>query len=678
MKAFKKIFLHIFVLPIAFIFSSTAPGEEIGLEGPDEEVILVGRISHIQGQLLRYQPGDAAWTPTLENAPFGAGESLYTKGNARAEIIMPNGTWARFDGGTQIQIIELRDDLTDLDLVSGTGRFYNKGAYSLIKVRTVFGDVTAPAGADFDLHVYSNAVEVIALKGNVSFAPENAGQRFEVAAGLGSIVADAHAVFVGKGYEPQGWDAWNRERDALWAERMTSGEVSAAYLPPSLRDEAYALDDNGVWERAYYDNGYYHFWRPTHVAVGWAPFTVGCWNMWDHESNWVPYEPFGYVTHHYGNWVFIGNAWYWAPPVARVRPHAALTLLNVGFAWYPGRVAWIHFGTNVGWVPLAPHEPYYAHRRWDHRVVVMRDANVADLNVSVTRYKNYRHAVVIDRNDLYRVKNYREIRLTLVDKVSTARNFHVVPTLGRIATRPIADTRDVHNPAKAVPKPKSYFMFAEKTGSSRLERVSGVEPPTRQIKHSAPNERPFLLRQKAQIQPRNAGDRFMDSAGTNVIKPPVTKRYKTIEVKPRAWEASATVLKQGVTQTSLRMGQRSAAKLVPRRAVPEGSRASSWPMLERTLSKPTTSDTSSSKYQNSSTRQTAGEAQSRSRLSFFGAKGGASENRKETERRQPTQVTIQPRTNEAGNASKAFLGTGRLQSSSRGSLGGKNRDSFRK
>ncbi len=678
MRTLKKNSFYTFALSILFIFfSGTTPGAEIGLAAPDEEAILVGQISHIEGQLLRYQPGDEDWTLTLEDTPLGAGESLYTEGNSRAEIILPNGTWARFDAGTQIELIELRDDLTDLDLGSGTGRFYNKGAYSLIKVRAVFGDVAAPAGTEFDLHVYSNAMEVIALKGSLSFTPVHTDQRFEVTAGLGSIVADRHTVSVGKGYEPPGWDAWNRERDALWAERMTSGEMSAAYLPPSLRDEAYVLDDNGVWERAYYDNGYYSFWRPTHVAVGWAPFTVGCWSTWYHESTWVPYEPFGYVTHHYGNWVFIGNSWYWAPPVARVRPHVKYPLFNIGFAWYPGRVAWIHFGTNVGWVPLAPHEPYYAHRRWDHRVVAVRDANVADLNVSVTHYKNYRHAVVIDRNDLYRGKNYRELRLTGVDKVSTARNYHVVPTLGRIATRPIADTRNVHNPARAVSKPKSYFMSAEKTGFSRLERVSGVKAPARKIKESAPNEGPFLSRQAALIQPRNAGERLIDSVGPNVIESPVTKQYKTIEVKPRGWETSATPPKQGVTQTSLRVSQRPAARVDPRRAAPVGPRASSWPMSERTSSKPTARDTLSSKYQRSSTRQTTYEAQAGSKLSFSGATGGESENRKRPEQRQQTQVTTQPRAYEAGNDSKAYEGPAQVQPPLRRSMGGNNRGFFR-
>lgn len=375
MKTNKNLFLLLSVLSMTFVFSGTTLKAETGSEGLDDEPILVGRVSHVEGALLRYQPGDEGWTPTVDDTPFGAGESLYTEGNARAEIILPNGTWARFDGGTQVQLIELREDLTDLELSSGTGRFYSNGAYPLIQVKTIFGDVTAQGDTVFDLHVYGNAVEVIALKGIVSFWRRNTAQRFEVKAGLGSIVADAHAVSVGTGDEPPGWAAWNRERDALWAARMTSGEVSAAYLPPSLRHEAHALDANGVWEKAYYDSG---------------------------------------------------------------------------FAWYPGRVAWLSSGTNVGWVPRAPHEPYYAHRRWGHKAVVARDVNLTNLNVNVTRYRNHRHAVVIDRKDLHRVRNYRELKITSFDRASVGRNCHVVTTPGRIPTRPIAIKSSPPRQAKAI------------------------------------------------------------------------------------------------------------------------------------------------------------------------------------------------------------------------------------
>ncbi len=50
----------------------------------------------------------------------------------------------------------------------------------------------------------------------------------------------------------------------------------------------------------------------------------------------IPAEGFGYLTHHYGDWIFIGGIWYWAPPVSLWT--VDLGMLDVGFFWYPGRV----------------------------------------------------------------------------------------------------------------------------------------------------------------------------------------------------------------------------------------------------------------------------------------------------------------------------------------------------
>ena len=157
---------------------------------------------------------------------------------------------------------------------------------------------------------------------------------------------------------------------------------SVEYLPPSLRDESYALEENGRWESVPYEGSSRWFWRPTTVAVGWSPFTAGRWTDWNGDQTWIPAEPFGYVTHHYGNWIYTRNSWYWAPPVVSVR--VGLPLLNIGFFWSPGRVSWIHSGAYVGWVPLAPRETYYSHRHWGgpHEVVVT-NINITRININI-------------------------------------------------------------------------------------------------------------------------------------------------------------------------------------------------------------------------------------------------------------------------------------------------------
>ncbi len=193
---------------------------------------------------------------------------------------------------------------------------------------------------------------------------------------------------------------------------MQSRGVSEKYLPAGLQDEAYVLEENGRWENVYYEGGYHYFWRPLYVGVGWTPFSCGRWVTWHGDHTWVPYEPFGYVTHHYGNWVYVRNHWYWGPPVSRVMVSAGLPLFNFGFSWYPGRVGWIYSSINIGWFPLAHYEIYYSHRYWGPRSRVRHGRH--NYYYDKHRYRHYRHARVLRHEDLYRHNNYQRAGLRKV------------------------------------------------------------------------------------------------------------------------------------------------------------------------------------------------------------------------------------------------------------------------
>ena len=202
---------------------------------------------------------------------------------------------------------------------------------------------------------------------------------------------------------------------------------SVEYLPPSLHDQAYALEENGSWERVPYEGTSRWFWRPR-VVVGWSPFTVGRWTDWYGDQTWIPAEPFGYVTHHYGNWVYVRNYWYWAPPVVSVR--VGLPLLDVGFFWYPGRVSWIHTGIYIGWVPLAPRETYYSHRHWGGpHAVVVNNVNITQININVRNYAYVNHAVVVNQNNFHSVNNYKKVQVTNINRTTIINNYHAAPVV---------------------------------------------------------------------------------------------------------------------------------------------------------------------------------------------------------------------------------------------------------
>jgi len=403
-EAFKKSWL-VAALCVAFVvFANCAYALE---QENDESGSLVGRISHIEGQLLRYVPDEDDWVLTEEDTPFGTYDNLFSSEDAKVEIIMPNNTLLRIGGDTQVQLIMLTADATEIDFSSGTARLYNRGSSTEVRATTPFGDVAIPPGAVCDVYVHEDQAEVAAIKGSVAFTKTGSTVRHELIAGSSSLIVTAEQIVASAHSAPAEWDSWNVDRDVQWTQRMQARGDSTKYLPESLQDHAWELDQNGRWERVQYDGAYRYFWRPAYVGAGWTPFSSGRWIVWHGEHTWVPCEPFGYVTHHYGNWVYAGSGWYWAPPVSHVMVSTGLPLLHIGFNWYPGRVAWVSSGFSIGWFPLAPYEFYYSSRYWGPWSRVRHHHHYYDCR----RHRHYRHARFVDHRRFYGSRNYRHAGL---------------------------------------------------------------------------------------------------------------------------------------------------------------------------------------------------------------------------------------------------------------------------
>jgi hypothetical protein len=296
------------------ILTLIIPAVGLTQSGPNGP-ILVGRVSEIEGQLLRYVPDNKDWAATAKDTPFGLNDSLYSGENSRAEFVMPNSTLIRIGANTQVQLLKLEADATEIDVASGIARFYNKGSNGVVKCTTPIGDVIADINTVFDIYVGDASVEVVAVQGKVDFIHKTSNAKYDVIAGSNSIVADNTVVSAGEGTTNSDWNVWNEQQDVAWNKRLTKQGASGQYLPPGLQSEAYALEENGRWEPVSYEGQNRYMWRPTYVDPGWSPFTVGGWSTYYGDQYWVPAEPFGYVTHHYGNWIFIDSlrCWYWAP-----------------------------------------------------------------------------------------------------------------------------------------------------------------------------------------------------------------------------------------------------------------------------------------------------------------------------------------------------------------------------
>jgi hypothetical protein len=421
----------------------------------DAPAVVVGRVYHIEGDLLRYVPEENDWVAVVKDAPFGTEDTLFSGSRGMGELIAPNGTWIRIGNSTQIQFIALDTDLSEMDVAAGVARFYNKGSDTVIKATSPFGYVLADRGTAFDFYVGENSVEVAAVRGKVSFVHAATDARYGVSAGSPSILADQRQVSLGAGIVDPDWDRWNSRLESFWATKARVRGRSVEYLPPNLRDEAYALDENGRWENVSYEGEPRRFWRPTTVAVGWSPFTVGRWTDWYGDQCWIPAEPFGYITHHYGNWVYARNNWYWAPPVVSLR--VGLPFFNIGFFWSPGRVSWIHRGAYVGWVPLAPRETYYSRRNWGGpHTVVITNVNIAQININVRNYAYANHAVVVKQNNFYRVNNYRDVRVTSINRTTIINNYRAAPVVNNTVINNYTTNKQRYNYTNVTVKEKPH------------------------------------------------------------------------------------------------------------------------------------------------------------------------------------------------------------------------------
>ncbi len=536
-----RLVLLFFMIPITSLQAQT--GSE---EPQDDEPILVGHITYVEGRVFKNLPDEEDRIAMVKDNPLGMDDVLSSEEDGRAEVIMPNNTWVRIDGGTQIQFIVLKGDITGIDVAYGLARFHNKGPDAVIRATTPFGNVTARAGTCFDLYVRDDAVEVIALKGTIEFVQMPDGVKFKVFEGSSSIFADTWQVSTVEGNRDSDWKRWNEDRDSLWQKRAQQKGESAQYLPRLLHHEAYVLDEYGRWAEVYYEGEHRYFWRPVHVAIGWAPFTVGRWAVWRGENCWIPVERFGYVTHHYGNWVLVNGIWYWAPPVAGVRISLDSPPLLMGFAWYPGRVAWIHFGIYMGWVPLAPREPYFCRHRWGPRAVVSKHANIRNIGLRTDRYRYAKHAVIIHKNNFHRVNSYKKVRIRNINNSTVIKRYRAVPVVNNAVINDYRTIREGYNFSNVRGTQKPRRTVIKRTRQNQLATKTNLNVSSKTIIQKVENTGQAKPLKRSGIKGiKDRSDIVLD----NQVKRPATG-VKAGERRPRK-KAGVSIKDKGRSQRKI-------------------------------------------------------------------------------------------------------------------------------
>ncbi|HZR84579.1 MAG TPA: DUF6600 domain-containing protein, partial [Candidatus Binatia bacterium] len=482
------------------LVATVARARESGAPDPT-----VARVAYVDGE-VSYMNADAdRWTPVDVNAPLVTGDRFYAGQDGKAEIQLAGGIYARLANDTELDVLELSTEALQVQVGVGT---------ALFRVRRMPGDryfeISTPATAvmphqnglyridvaeDGHTTVVVRDGDADAYQGDTRYRLAKArGAEFDPALEDGTYSTEPIQVFDASAVQPDTWDEWDSSRDA----RIASS-ASYRYVSPEIYG-AEDLDQYGDWNQT---PDYGPVWRPRQVAAGWAPFTDGRWVWQDPWGwTWVDYQPWGWAPSHYGRWVYVDDAWGWAPgPVvaAPVYTPAVVGFLGVNVST-PGFSLSVGVGPSVGWVPLGWGEPclpwwggfggaVVGRPYWGGwggpRIVnnsVVRNTNITNINVNNINYAN------IGRPGAF---------------TAVSRDDFVAGNIRRIDI-PRDRLRDVVRPIAGNPGiiPRSESLIAARP--EQIRRGNAVAPPRQVLQRAAVTTR----------QPRMERPKFDDKIRT--------------------------------------------------------------------------------------------------------------------------------------------------------------------
>jgi hypothetical protein len=345
-RAMKRAAFYIVASIAAYLFAGfpTALAQEG--EGPDGgfSAYSVARVKVLDGTVW-VRPSDGGdWEEFPSNSPIPPRSRVSVPEGSEAELQFHGGQFVLLTSGTDLEIRDLQEGISDFRLRAGEIRFdLPPDEFAPVTVRMPGGAVARfpEPGRQWLTVTEDGETRLVVRRGQAVVALE--GEEYPLRAGEEAVIG--LGITVGQ---------------------YRGGEVDTASAPPPeepLGDTPPAvvneLSEYGEWVDV---PEYGYAWRPR-VAVGWSPYVYGRW-VWifPYGWTWVSYEPWGWYPYRTGYWltdpVF---GWIWTPYNSfvsvnfvfgshRYRHH------NVFFR--PATVRFIPEGRNVRWVPLRPGERF--------------------------------------------------------------------------------------------------------------------------------------------------------------------------------------------------------------------------------------------------------------------------------------------------------------------------------
>jgi hypothetical protein len=321
----------------------------------------VARISFIQGNVA-LQRGDAddSFAAVL-NTPLLGGDYVTTGTESRAEIQLDGNTQLRLGWDVQLRFNHLDPANRNIQLAAGTLDLHlSHGTDGSSVIDTPSIEVKPQAGGTYRVSITGDGKTLVTVRsGSAQIDTPQGAQNLQPGTTL-SAQGDAAnpSLQFTSAIAYDSFDRFNADRD-----RADTPAIADAGFVNADVGGVEDLDTYGRWVS---DGSYGHVWVPASVGSDWAPYRNGRW-VWEagYGWTWVASEPWGWAPYHYGSWYNSPTyGWCWYPP----QPH-------VYVPWRPALVAFIGLGGGgsgfslsfgggnafgqIGWVPLAPFEPYH-------------------------------------------------------------------------------------------------------------------------------------------------------------------------------------------------------------------------------------------------------------------------------------------------------------------------------
>src|SRR5450759_2663156 len=435
----------------------------------------VVRVAYFSGE-VSYSRGDNPddWQPASLNFPRTLGDRLYTASGSRLEL-QTEGATIYLAPETDLAALNLTYEVKQFSLGMGSASFRIRriGPGETFEVDTPNAAVTFDRAGEYRIDVDRDGnTRVIVNRGHATVAaaggevPLEAGRLMAID-GIDSPVYDITSL-----PRRDSWDQWvatrSRPSRDTGSRRYVNADISGV-------DD---LDQHGRWSEI---PEYGTVWSPANVSADWQPYRAGRWAWQDPWGwSWVSNESWGWAPYHYGRWVTSRSRWYWVPVGPDVRTVRYAPAL-VAFVGGPGSSLSVSVGVggNVGWVPLAPRDPFVPW--WGSRT---RETNLT--NVTNVTYANRTYMTVVNQN-------------TFLSGAPVARNMiRDARVVREISAAPV-----VRGPLQVLPVASSIRVSTERAGSAPRPPAAALTRAV--VTRLAPAPAPAPFREKANLIRENRG-----------------------------------------------------------------------------------------------------------------------------------------------------------------------------